>query len=248
MSGARTVTLALLAAAFLAAVVAEAQEIPAPTAEAAPETQPEAVAPVAETAPPAPAAEGDAKEGEREDHKGFLFRFTIGLGWAWIRGDGPLEPGIGLRRVDDPKHDSPAFNLSMDFGGGFKNLGIHVGGVYERMILRADEPTEMGFTLLGVGGGLSYYFTEHDFYATAQFRFVGLLLYLPGVACDAKLGEKYQSYQGPGLTVGIGKEWFGDNDKGFGLGLQLNYARLKNDPWAEFDYVSLMLALTFTRF
>ena len=239
MSGARTVTLALLAAAFLAGSAAVAQDPPADAAEPLTTVDRDALG--------RPTEEGAAEE-EREGHKGFLFRFTIGLGWAWINGDGPLEPAIGLRRVDDPKHTSPAFNASMDIGGGFKNLGIHVGGAYERMILRADSPTEMGFTLLGVGGGLSYYFTEHDFYATAQIRFVGLLLYLPGVMCDAKRSEKYQSYQGPGLTVGLGKEWFGDNDKGLGLGLQLNYARLKNDPWAEFDYVSLMLALTFTKF
>ena len=226
MSAVRTI---LVAALFLAAGSVQAQEsitAPKPEAEAG-TTQPEP---------------------EKEDHKGFLFRFTLGLGWAWLNGDGALEPAIGLRRVDDPHHTSPAFNVSMDFGGGFKNLGIHVGGVYERMILREDEPTEMGFTVLGVGGGLSYYFTEHDFYATAQIRFVGLLLYLPGVLCDAKIGEKYQSYQGPGLTVGLGKEWFGENDKGLGLGLQLNYAKLKNEPWAELDYVSLMLALSFTKF
>jgi hypothetical protein len=247
MSAART---ALVAALLLASGSLRAQEsitAPEPQAETG-TTQTAAAAPAAETAPPAPAAEGDAEEEEREDHKGFLFRFTIGLGWAWISGDGALEPAIGLRRVDDLKHTSPAFNASMDFGGGFKSLGIHVGGVYERMILREDSPTEMGFTLLGVGGGLSYYFTEHDFYATAQFRFYGLRLYLPDVPCDAKVGEKWQSYQGPGFTFGLGKEWFGDNDKGLGLGLQVNYAKLKNDPWAELDYVSLMLALTFTKF
>jgi hypothetical protein len=264
MTAVRVTLLAALAAILLAAGSLRAQEsttAPEPQAEAGttqPEPQAEAATPppaeaaplaAAETSPPAPAAEQDGeKEEEREDHKGFLFRFTIGLGWAWIFGDGSLAPAIGLPRVDEPHHTSPAFNVSMDFGGGFKNIGIHVGGVFERMILRADTPVEMGFTLFGVGGGLSYYFTEYDFYATAQVRFMGLRLYLPGVLCGVELGEKYQSYQGPGVTVGLGKEWFGDNDKGLGLGLQFNYAKLKSDPWAEFDYVSLMLALTFTKF
>lgn len=232
----------LTTALLLAAGSADAQEsttAPAPPAAEAP-------APAAEASAPAPEEKAD-DEG-REDHKGFLFRFTLGLGYAWIFGDGTLAPAIGLRRVDEPSHDSPALNVSMDFGGGFKDIGIHVGGVWERMILRADEPTEMGFTLFGVGGGLSYYFTDYDFYATAQLRFVGLILYLPGVLCSAERGEKHQSFQGPGVTIGVGKEWFGDNDKGLGLGLQLNYAKLENDPWAEFDYVSLMLALTFTKF
>jgi len=189
----------------------------------------------------------DDEEG-RADHKGFLFRLTFGLGWAFLNGEGLLEPAIGVRRVEDPQHNSPAFNLSMDFGGGFKDVGFHVGGAYERMILRADVPDEMGFTVLGVGGGLSYYFTDWDFYATAQARLVGLVVYLPGVLCSAESGEKSQSYHGPGLTAGLGKEWFGDNDKGFGLGVQLNYARLRNDDWMRFDYVSVMLALTFTKF
>jgi hypothetical protein len=246
MKAVRVVLFATIAAVVLAASAARAQDATAPI-EAAPPT--EAVPVAAETSPPAPTTDQNGEDQkEHEDHKGFLFRFTIGLGCAWIFGDGTLSPAIGARRVDEPRHTSPALNLSMDFGGGFKNLGIHVGGVFERMILRADHPTEMGFTLFGVGGGLSYYFTKYDFYATAQVRFMGLLVYLPCVLCDVKIGEKYQSYQGPGVTVGVGKEWFGDNDKGFGIGLQFNYAKLKNDPWAEFDYVSIMLALTFTKF
>jgi hypothetical protein len=188
------------------------------------------------------------QEQEKEDHEGFLFRLTVGLGWAFLYGDGALAPSVGMRRIEDPEHDSPALNLSLDVGGGFKNLGIHVGGVVEKMILRADDPTEMGFTLFGVGGGLSYYFTKYDFYATAQARFVGLMVYVPGVLCDAALGEKYQWYRGPGVTVGLGKEWFGDDDKGLGLGVQVNYAKLKHGSYAEFDYVSVMLALTFTKF
>ena len=185
---------------------------------------------------------------EKEDHKGFLLRLTLGLGWAFLYGDGTLAPSVGMRRIESPQHDSPAFNVSLDVGGGFKNLGLHVGGVVERMILRADDPTEMGFTLFGVGGGLSYYFTRFDFYATAQVRLVGMLVYVPGVLCDAALGEKYQWYRGPGVTFGLGKEWFGDDDKGLGLGVQINYARLVRDDWAKFDYVSVMLALTFTHF
>lgn len=226
---------AIVAAVLLAAGSAIAQE----AGEVAQE--PEATAPEAEE-------QKEAQEDEKEEHEGFLFRLTFGLGWAFLRGEGTLAPAIGIRRIDEIEHNSPALNLSMDFGGGFKGFGIHVGGVIERMILRADEPTEMGFTLFGVGGGLSYYFTDYDFYATAQLRFVGMRLYLPNVLCDVELGEKYQSYQGPGFTIGVGKEWFGDNDKGLGLGLQLNYAKLEDGDWMEFDYVSLMLALTFTKF
>jgi hypothetical protein len=232
------------------AVLLVAPAARAEDAIAAPEPAAEAGAPVPTEAAPATPATTEAAPAatEKEDHKGFLFRFTLGLGWAWLFGHGALSPAIGLRAVEDPSHDSPALNLSMDFGGGFKNIGLHVGGVIERMILRADEPTEMGFTLFGVGGGLSYYFTDYDFYATAQIRFVGMLVYLPGVLCDVKLGEKYQSYEGPGVTFGLGKEWFGDDDKGLGLGLQGNYAKLRRDGGAEFDYVSVMLALTFTHF
>ena len=253
----------IVTALLLAAGSAKAQEsttTPEPQAEAGttqPQaeigmTQPQAEAGTTQPEPQAgttqPEPQAGAEEDEDEDHQGFLFRFSIGLGWAWIFGDGTLEPAIGVRRIDEPSHTSPAFNVAMDLGGGFKDLGFHLGGVLERMILRADEPTEMGFTLFGVGVGLSYYFTDYDFYATAQARFVGLRLYLPNVLCGVKLGEKWQSYQGPGVTVGLGKEWFGDDDKGLGLGLQFNYAKLKNDDWVEWDYVSLMLALTFTKF
>lgn len=229
---------ALIAA--LAARGAAAQE----GAAAAPATPAPAPEPAA-----APADDGDGEdEGERAEHRGFLFRLTVGLGWAFLFGDGALEPSVGMRRIDDPAHNSPALNLSLDLGGGFKGIGLHAGGVVERMILRADEPVEMGFTLFGVGGGASYYIPDFDFYVTAQVRFVGLMVYVPGVLCDAAVGEKYQWYRGPGVTFGFGKEWFGGDDKGLGLGVQLNYAKLKNGGWAEFDYLSVMLALTFTKF
>ncbi|HUT77344.1 MAG TPA: hypothetical protein VM285_06645 [Polyangia bacterium] len=193
-------------------------------------------------------AEPQDEEQEEEDHAGFFFRFRLGLGWAWMLGQGTLRPAKGLRLIEDPEHDSPAFNLALDLGGGFLDLGLHVGVLYERMILRADEPEEMGFSLFGLGGGLTYYFTDNDFFATAEVRLIGMLIYFPGVICSDYYPDRFESYRGPSVSLTLGKEWFGDDDGGIGLGLQGNYARLEKDGGGSFDYASVMLVLLATHF
>lgn len=189
----------------------------------------------------------DAEEDEKEEHEGFLFRMTLGLGYSRLDGAGTMDPLRGLRRIDDPEHESPGFNFALDFGGGFKGFGLHLGVLLERMILRDRTPTKMGVTLFGVGGGLSYYFTSYDFYATAQARLIGMMAYLPETVCDNYFVDKYEWYRGPGFSLTLGKEWFGDDDSGVGLGLQGNYAYLWGHG-VKYNYLSILLVLTVTRF
>jgi hypothetical protein len=190
----------------------------------------------------------DQEEEDGEDHKGFFFRFALGLGWAWLNGDGAMPPAKGLQLVEEPTYSSPVFNFSLDLGGGFLDLGLHLGVLYERMILRSDDPLEMGITLMGVGGGATYYFTDNDFYVTAQVRLVGLLMFMPGVICDRYFSDKFEWYRGPGFSVTLGKEWFGDDDGGIGLGIQGNYAYLMHSGGFAIHYGSLLLVLTLTHF
>jgi len=192
--------------------------------------------------------EEEEDEEEDEDHKGFFFRFALGLGWAWVNGDGTMPPAKGLAAVTDPTYNSPAFNFSLDLGGGFLDLGLHLGVLYERMILRSDDPIEMGITLMGIGGGATYYFTDNDFFVTAQVRLVGLLMFMPGVVCDYYFSDKFEWYRGPGFSVTLGKEWFGGDDGGIGVGLQGNYAYLMHSGGFAIHYGSLLLVLTLTRF
>jgi hypothetical protein len=225
----------------LAATVAVLLLAHLPAAAQAEDT--EAVGPDAD-----PRGAEEAEEEEADHHEGFFFRFRLGLGWAWMLGEGALRPAKGLRLIEDPEHDSPAFSLALDLGGGFLDLGLHLGVLYERPILRADGPEEMGFSLFGFGGGLTYYFTDNDFFATAEVRLIGLLLYLPGVICEDYHEDKFESYRGPGVSLTLGKEWFGGDDGGIGLGIQGSYARLAKDGGGRFDYASAMLVLTVTRF
>ncbi|MFO8073162.1 MAG: hypothetical protein R6V85_14920 [Polyangia bacterium] len=183
-----------------------------------------------------------------EYHRGFFFRMNLGLGWSWIFGRGTLSPAKGLRRIDDPEHHSPALSLALSLGGGLRSFALHLGVLVERMVLRARDPVEMGFTLLGIGGGLTYYFTEHDFFATARARLVGLMLYQPGVLCDDFFEDKYQWYGGPGVSLTLGKEWFGDDEGGVGLGIQGSWARLEKDSGTRFDYASVLVLLTVSHF
>ncbi len=191
----------------------------------------------------------DLEEEEEEYHEGFFFRFALGLGWGWIQGDGTMPPSKGIELISDPSHNSPVFNLAMSLGGGFFNFALHLGVVMERMIVRADDPTSMGFTLWGIGGGLTYYFTDHDFFVTAQMRYMALLLFMKGVICEDYNEDKYEWYKGPGISATLGKEWFKEGkDGGVGLGLQFNYARLNHDGGFSFDYMSILLLLTLTKF
>ncbi len=195
-----------------------------------------------------PEEENEEEDGDEDHHEGFFFRFRLGLGWAWMLGQGALRPAKGLRLIEDPEHDSPALSLALDLGGGFLDLGLHLGVLWERMILRADEPEEMGFSLFGLGGGLTYYFTDNDFYVTADVRLIGMLLYYPEVICEDYYADRFESYRGPGVSLTLGKEWFGDDDGGIGLGVQGNYARLTKDGGGRFDYASVMLVLSLTHF
>ena len=196
-----------------------------------------------------PVYDDGGEEQEEDDHEGFFFRFALGLGWGWLRGDGTLPPAKGIRAIEDPEHDSPVFNMALSLGGGFLDLALHVGVVYERMILRDDSPTEMGFTLMGIGGGLTYYFTDFDFYATAQIRLMGLMMYMKDVVCDSYCADKYEWYRGPGIALTLGKEWFEEEkDRGVGLGIQFNWAHLTHDDDATISYTSLLLLLTVTKF
>jgi hypothetical protein len=211
----------------------------------------DAAAPPSEPEPAAAEQEEQEEEDEEEEdeyHKGFFFRFSLGLGWAWLSGEGTMPPAKGLPAGIDPRHNSPAFNFTLDLGGGFLDLGLHLGVLYERMIVRGGEPNELGVTLMGIGGGATYYFTDNDFFVTAQVRLVGLLLYMPAVICDRYFSDKFEWYRGPGFSVTLGKEWFGDDEGGIGLGLQGNYAYLMHSGGFAFHYGSLLLVLTLTRF
>jgi hypothetical protein len=222
----------------------------------APATEDEAVQP----APPAvepvpldvPAEHDDEYEGY---HKGFFFRLALGLGWGWLEGKGTLPAAKGLRMVEDFSHDSPLFNFALSLGGGFLGLALHLDVLYERLFLRSDDPIEMGVTLMGVGGGLSYYFSDYDFFATAQVRLTGMMTFMPQVVCEDYYADKFEWYRGPGFSLTLGKEWYdeaddrGEEDEGgIGLGLQGNYARLTHDNGVVFNYFSLLLVLTVSHF
>jgi hypothetical protein len=251
---AATVVLLLAALPGVAAAQAAATPGPDPAPPAVVETTTPPLA--GEAVPDGPAitpeedpAEDEGEEEQEDDHhEGFFFRFRLGLGWAWMLGRGALRPAKGLRLIEDPEHDSPALGLALDLGGGFLDLGLHLGVLWERLILRADEPEELGFSLFGLGGGLTYYFTDNDLFATVDVRLIGLLLYLPGVMCEDYYADRFESYRGPGVSLTLGKEWFGDDDGGIGLGIQGSYARLAKGGGGRFDYASVMLVLSLTHF
>ena len=69
--------------------------------------------PVEDPAEPDYPDEDLEEEEDEEYHEGFFFRFTLGLGWGWVEGDGTMPPSKGIERIDDPSHHSPVFNMAI---------------------------------------------------------------------------------------------------------------------------------------
>jgi len=195
---------------------------------------------------------GETDEGEQDqpDHRGFFARVTPGVGWSWIRARGVMDPLPGLLRNEDPGHNTVALGVAGDLGGGIiRNLALHGGVLFEKMILRDRYPNLMTFNLFGFGLGLTYYFTPAELYLTGHIRFVAMLSSFPDVVCDRYWIDTFEWYRGPGFTLQFGKEWFhdADDESAAGLGLQVNYNRLYGDD-VIFNYVSVLLVVTVTKF
>ncbi|MBN2340638.1 MAG: hypothetical protein JXX29_06370 [Deltaproteobacteria bacterium] len=197
--------------------------------------------------------EENEDEADRPNHRGFYFRFTPGLGISKVWGRGTLDPVPGLERIDDPDHRSVVGSLALDLGGGIvKNLALHVGTFFEKPFLRDAEHEQMAFNLFGLSAGLSWYFTEHDLFLTGQLRLVKMLVKFPTVICTEYFADTFDWYSGPGMSFTFGKEWYEDveDDGAIGLGVQGNFYRMHGgvDDHFKFNYLSLLLVLTFTHF
>jgi hypothetical protein len=191
---------------------------------------------------------GKRDEDGDDDHEGFFSRLSVGIGYGLYDGSGRADPVPGVEVIEDPAHDGPALNASLDAGLGIiDNLALHVGLLYETLLTHNPAPNIGSFFLLGAGGGVSYYFMPPDLYLTGQIRWIGAVFFLPDAPCDFLGTGRLWGRNGIGLSLAFGKEWFPDDGEvGFGLGLQINYAHLPGTP--AIDYFSLMLAPTLTRF
>jgi len=188
------------------------------------------------------------EEEDSQDHEGFITRATLGIGYGLYSGKGKADPIPGVELIKDPSHDGPALNLSFDVGHGIiDNLALHVGVYFETILTSNDESDISTFYLIGLGGGATYYIMPYDIYVTGQIRWVGALVYIPNAPCATLQTSKFEGFDGIGLSLSFGKEWFDEEDHtGFGIGLQANYAYLGDRP--TFHYFSIMLVPTLTSF
>src|SRR5690606_1937853 len=108
----------------------------------------------------------------------------------------------------------------------------------------------VGFQMFGIGVAAAYYMGD-DYFVGAQLRYLGMILWREGLPC---FWDRAASASGPGVGLTIGKEWYDDaehnggrRDKGgMGISLQGNYAAFEGD--ADFDYLSVLVQLSMTRF
>lgn len=189
---------------------------------------------------------------EHPNHHGFYARFTPGIGIGRIQSNSTLDPLPGIERIDKPSHRTSVGSLGIDLGGGFENIGLHVGAFFEKMIFRDHSPTLIAYNLFGLNAGVTWYFTKYGLYLTGQARWLKMLVKFPSVACSEYFIDTYEWYDGPGMSLWFGKEWYdhGNDEDAVGLGLQGNYYRLKGgiEDHIKFNYVSLLLVVTFTHF
>jgi hypothetical protein len=138
----------------------------------------------------------------------------------------------------------------LQLGAGFEDFALAAEVLYEVMLTEKEDPDNVGFQMFGIGLAAAYY-TDDDFLIGAQLRYLGMILWREGIPC---FWDRGASASGPGIGVTLGKEWYderehngGTRDKsGLGIALQGNYAKFEGD--ADFDYLSLLLELSMTRF
>ncbi len=192
--------------------------------------------------------ENHEEDRDDRDHEGFLSRISLGIGYGLYAGKGQADPIPGVEVIRDPSHGGPALDISLDWGFSIiDNLALHIGATFETILTSDEESSIGGFYFFGLGGGASYYFMPYDLYLTGRVRWVGVLFYLPDAACDVLGTEKLEGFDGIGFSLSFGKEWFADeDDAGFGVGLQVNYAYLADKPGIH--AFSILLAPTLTSF
>lgn len=187
-------------------------------------------------------------EEEERDHDGFFSRVFLGIGYGSYIGSGRFDPIPGVRLIEDPSLGSPALNIALDGGVGIiDNLAIHFSVAFETLLVSKEDSGIDGFYLFGLGGGATYYFMPFDFYLSGHIRWAGALFYLPNAPCDIWVFDKFKGFDGIGLSLAFGKEWFtADNDAGIGIGLQGNWVHLGGSP--NFNYFSILLVPTLVSF
>lgn len=217
------------------------QAQPSPPTPAAPQP----MAPALNAVPPSNYAEPPPppppQEDEEEDHAGGFGRADVGLGYGWV-GNGDLAVEPGFKPVDNLDFSGPVVGVSAQGGAGFSNFALAGEFVYERMLARLEQPSNVSFQLFGVGIGAAYYLPD-DFHVGAQLRYVGLLLWRREIPCFWDRGD--WSW-GPGVGATLGKEWFGDDDTGIGFAVQGNYAALVGRP--NLRYASVLGKFSITGF
>lgn len=201
-------------------------------------------------APDASVDQNTQQEGkEDEPHEGAFANFDLGLGYGAVIG-GSMSGAPGFRPIDDLSFSGPVFASSAQVGAGFENFALAGELLWEVMITEKEEPDNVGFQMFGIGLAAAYYMDD-DYFIGAQLRYLGMILWREGIPC---FWDRGASAGGPGVGVTLGKEWYdapedngGRRDKGgTGISLQGNYATFDGD--AQFDYVSVLLQLSMTRF
>ncbi|PKL38438.1 MAG: hypothetical protein CVV44_11160 [Spirochaetae bacterium HGW-Spirochaetae-1] len=173
-------------------------------------------------------------------HDGFYLRFQLGVGYQSLTYE-DFVPG------SDMKFTGAAGNFTMQIGYAVINDLILFGELSSCVM--TDPTLKLGgssydtndtqVSVVGFGGGLSYYFAS-NFFLSLSLGATRATLEVSGSSGSSELGF--------GTNVAIGKEWWVSENWGLGLALVGNYSRMKDkgvDNKMSNIYIGLAFSATY---
>ncbi|MDH5493598.1 MAG: hypothetical protein OEY14_16715 [Myxococcales bacterium] len=189
-----------------------------------------------------PQASGPAYGSSEEDHTGFFFRGTIGLGYGSASisdsaGTDLIVSGTGVAfRLGIGGSVAPNLAIYADLGGvGVPGPDVEYGG------LSGSASSDTTMVLAGVGVGLSYYLMPANLYVGGALRAMQL-------SSDDGRGGTSESDLGFGIAFVFGKEFWVGGGWGLGPALEIELGSVPDgaidQSWTLFS-AALTLSITY---
>ena len=153
------------------------------------------------------------------EHDGFYLRLDIGFG------------GTAMSSKDlDVDISGPGGAFGIAIGGAVAQDLIVYGEVFDDIAVNPDvrvgsftgTTSDTSAGVVGIGGGLAYYFMPSNIYLSATLAASRLTAQRHG-------SEVAHSAWGGGLSLMVGKEWWVSDNWGLGVAIQLYGGRIRDD-------------------
>jgi hypothetical protein len=195
----------------------------------------------------------------RHAHEGFYLRLALGVGAGGLAGDNHIRGRHDPREIHKIDLSSGGFGTSIAIGGAIVENLILDADLFHATIFNpsvqvdgrgAGDANKLNpdlgdigvgedFELIGLGGGVTYYFMPINLYLAGS---VGL----GQVAFVDSRGNRAGSDVGLGVNFMVGKEWWVAMDWGIGVAGQLIVVRTSDDVLGGVSALAANLMFTAT--